>query len=365
MDKKELEFRYIHQFHSGSAYGDAITNYMFKIQEILQDNGYISDIFVEHVAPEYEDKLKHLSTYEGDQNNLLLIHHSMGFDGFKKIISLPDKKILIYHNITPPNFLLSNPTMASYANLGYQQVEEYKNYVAMALADSEYNRQELYRMGYSTVEVLPIIIDFKKFENAETLEDIVRKFNNKTNLLFVGRIVPNKKQEDILKCFYYYHKHINKESNLILIGGYDGFEDYRKYLENFAEELKIREQVFLTGRVSFDELITYYKVADVFISMSEHEGFCIPLLEAMHFDVPVIAYNAGAIPSTLAGAGILLSEKNYLEISELINQIVSNERIKQCIINKQKERLHSYKKEQTDYKLLQVIKHRFSQLLRI
>ena len=99
--------------------------------------------------------------------------------------------------------------------------------------------------------------------------------------------------------------------------------------------------------------------------MSEHEGFCIPLLEAMHFDVPVIAYNAGAIPSTLAGAGILLSEKNYLEISELINQIVSNERIKQCIIKKQKERLHSYKKEQTDYKLLQVIKHRFSQLLRI
>ena len=214
-----------------------------------------------------------------------------------------------------------------------------------ALADSEYNRQKLIRMGYKCpIDVLPILLDFDDYKKVPN-KKILQKYDDKwVNIIFTGRIVPNKKQEDIISSFFYYKKYMNPKSRLFLVGSANGMEVYEKQLKLYVEQLHL-EDVHFTGHVGFDDILAYYKIADVFLCMSEHEGFCVPLVEAMLFDIPIIAYDSTAIRGTLNGSGFLLKEKNFQEIAGVINKVVSDCQLNEAILTNQRIRLNDFKQE--------------------
>lgn len=343
-------FVQIHQILPSISYGDAISNHALEIRNILKRWGYKSEIYAQNIHPKLAHVTKVYTEYKkhSSPENILIFHFSIGSGISRFVKTLPDKKVLIYHNVTPCNYFLEiNDTLAHLLKNGKKELTEFSNITCLALGDSEYNRKELAELGFKNTGVLPIVVDFEKYDQ-EPDKKILNKFaDDYTNFIFVGRLSPNKKQEDVIKVFYYYNKCIDPKSRLFLIGSYIGTEKYHAQIKNLIKLLNL-ENVYVTGQVTFKELLAYYALADVFISMSEHEGFCVPLLESMHFDIPIIAYNSTAIPYTLNGTGILLNEKRYEEAAELAHTIVQNKNFRDIILRKQKERLNDFKKTKVE-----------------
>ena len=197
--------------------------------------------------------------------------------------------------------------------------------------------------GYKCkIDVLPILIPFSDYDKPANREVIDRyKDDGYTNILFTGRIAPNKKQEDVILSYYYYKKYYNPKARLFLVGNYEGMESYYDRLLAFADKLGAEDIVF-TGHVGFDEILSYYKLADIFLCESEHEGFCVPIVEAMYFNIPIIAYDAAAVGETMGQGGILVKEKNHLEIAGLIDRVNTDAALKKQIIENQKVRLGDF-----------------------
>lgn len=343
----------INQFHSGTAVGDAITNQMRLIRKLLLDEGIESEIFAEHIPEELKKEVKPIDTYSGDADSILLVHHSMGFDCFDKIVALPDKKILSYHNITPERFF-EDEYLKKYIRKGLQQLKEYRNYVDYAIADSNYNRKDMLSAGYKLVDVMPIQISVDRFESIDAEKNVIDRYKGTTNILFVGRNVQNKCQTDLAMVFGVYHKYFNKESKLILVGD-DSNSDYLEKIRSNADLFGAGNDVIIPGKVSEEELKAYYEVADVFLCLSEHEGFGVPLLEAMKMKVPVISFDSSAIRETMGGAGILVDKKNYAYIAALLDEIVQNTEIKNKIIERQINRIDRMEQTDTRSMLLEII----------
>jgi len=220
--------------------------------------------------------------------------------------------------------------------------------VDYCLADSDYNKQELIEMGYKCqIDVLPLLIPFEDYDKVPSAK-VLEKYmdDGYTNLLFVGRIAPNKKQEDIIKVFNYYKKNINSKSRLIFVGNAGGMELYYEKLQCYVKALELDDVIF-TGHVGFEEILAYYRLADVFLCMSEHEGFGVPLVEAMWFDIPIIAYNSSAIPWVLGDSGVLVNNKNSILWSRLIEKILQDTVLQNEILQEQRQRLSEFSFEKT------------------
>jgi len=166
----------------------------------------------------------------------------------------------------------------------------------------------------------------------------------------VGRISPNKKHENIIRAFAHYKKHVNSKSRLIFVGSDKGTEKYSECLKKYTEQLCVDDVIFV-GHTDFPSLLAYYRIADIFLCMSEHEGFCVPLVEAMFFDVPIVAYNSSAIADTLSGSGVLIDETNPVLVSNVIDRIVNDAELKSAIIKGQRDRLadFSYNKVRSEF----------------
>ena len=330
----------VHQMLPTFSPSDAIGNEVILIQRILRERGYESEIFCE--SHNTDILAHHYSEYprEFDRDRILIYHHSIGSNIAEFIKNLSDKKLMIYHNITPAHYFSGvNDHLAYLLEKGRQELYDISSSITFAVGDSEYNRQELEDAGYSHTVLLPILLDFTAYPDP-CMGTFKRFSDGWTNILFVGRISPNKAYEDIIKTFNYY-KGINPNSRLLLPGSYEGTELYYGSLQELIERLHLTD-VHFPGKVSFEELVAYYKCADIFLCMSEHEGFNVPIVESMYYEVPVIAYNTCAIPYTLGDAGILINTKEFLIIAELINIVILNKKMKMRIIDKQKERLSEY-----------------------
>jgi len=327
----------INQFHSGTAFGDAITNQMLEIQKLILTEGDDSEIYAQYIDERLNGKIFDIKKYKGDKNNILIIHHSMGFDGFDDIVKLPDKKIMIYHNITPEQFV-EDEFIKKYIRIGLQQAEDYKNYVDYVIADSNYNRQELLKMGHINVDVMPVQISIDRFDDLQANKNIMDKYKDSRNILFVGRVVPNKCQEDIIRTFGNYIKTFEPKCKLFIVGDLS-MEPYVNKLNEICDTYNIKESVIFTGKVSEEDLKAYYSIADMFLCMSEHEGFGVPILEAMKLSVPIIAYRSSAIAETMGGAGILLEDKDYMITASLINELICDDNLKSKLIMHQHERI--------------------------
>lgn len=341
----------IYQIVPSLSYGDAIGNEVIAINKVIKELGYNTIVLSDYIDPRIniEAKIYNRNKFyaELSSDDIVIYHKAIGSHFSDEIKEYKCKRIMIYHNMTPKDYFIpyNKKTALSLEN-GIQQLEDLKGYVDYILADSEYNKLELEKMEFQCkIDVQPLIIDFEEY-NRKPNEEVINKFSGSTNIIFTGRITPNKKQEDIIKVFYYYKNYVDKNAKLFLVGSYSGTEKYYAKLKGFVKKLKLKD-VYFTGHIPFDEILAYYKIADVFLCMSEHEGFCVPLLESMHFDIPIVAFNSSAIPYTLGDSGVLLDSKDYIQYSEAIRKIIENNEYKEEIIEKQRNNLIRFKKSVT------------------
>ena len=327
----------VHQVLATLGYGDAIGHEVLGIQRALRAAGYDSEIFVETADSRLEDlTVDYRDLPEASHPDNLLIHHfSIGSRASRVAYALPDRMALVYHNITPPEFFVDvHPLLVQLCYLGRRELGVYANRVELGLGDSEFNRQELEALGFASTAVLPVVPDFTHLGGAPNYMQAGAFDDDWVNILFVGRMIPNKRIEDVIRAFHAYKRWINPRSRLLLVGSHGGFERYLAMLHDFMARIGAAD-VHLLGHVSNEELAAYYEIADVFLCASEHEGFCVPLMEAFHMGVPVLAYAATAVPATMDGGGILYHRKDPMEIAGLIDAVVSNARLRDEVLSRQ------------------------------
>ncbi len=329
--------RAVHQLLAALSYGDAIGNEALAIQRQLRAAGYESDIFAEMVHPRVAHLARPLSDYArvSSPETVCLFHFSIGSAAGRLIHAAPDRLAIIYHNITPAShFLGFHPHLAGLCHHGRRELAAFAARTELALGDSEFNRQELAAAGFAHTAVLPIVLDLSLYERPPA--PVVRRLydDGRTNVLFVGRVIPNKKIDDLVRTFAVFQKWVQPHSRLLLVGDHRGFERYFDRLQEMVRELRVDEVVF-TGQVDDEELYAYYRLADVFLCLSEHEGFCVPLQEAMHFGLPVVAYDAGAVRETLHGGGLLLQDKDPELLAEILERVTRGSELRRAVLASQ------------------------------
>jgi len=327
----------IHQVLATLGYGDAIGNEVLGIQRVLRNAGYESEIFVQTADPRLEDlTLDYRDLPEASHPDNILIHHfSIGSRASRLAYALPDRMVLIYHNITPPEYFVDiNKELVRLCFRGRRELALYKARCDLALGDSAYNKQELAALGFSPAGVLQVVPGFDHLEGPPDYTFAGAFDDEWVNVLFVGRVIPNKRFEDVIRAFHAYKTYFNPRSRLLLVGAHAGFERYLTMLHEFTARLGARD-VHLVGHVSNEELTAYYELADIFVCASEHEGFCVPLIESFHMGVPVLAYAATAVPSTMDGAGVLYTTKDPMYLAGLINAVVDDRQLAARIVDGQ------------------------------
>lgn len=331
------------------SYGDAVGNDVLALAKVILNMGYETGIYAENIDPKLPagtaERIYAMPLLE--EEDIILYHLSTGTRLNYELECYKGRKIMIYHNITPPEFFHEYSNHAfELCSDGLRGMEYLSNKVQYCLADSAFNKKQLLDSGYSCgIDVLPILIPFEDYEKKPE-QKIVKTCTEDgyTNILFTGRIAPNKKQEDVIRIFYHYQKRYNRKSRLFLVGSYGGMERYYQRLQDYVEMLQL-EEVYFTGHIRFEEILAYYKIADAFVCMSEHEGFCVPLVEAMYFGIPVLAYDAGAVADTLGGSGFLTDTKDPLVNAGILDRILGDKDLRKSILAKEKERLQDFESE--------------------
>lgn len=333
----------MHQFTEGMYEGDAVSDHVLLIQEWLQNLGYISRIYATKFEPTLQSKVMDFHKYDPDPaEQLVIYHHAVGSEMAEQLQVFNKSQILIYHNITPSEFYsTSNPALSAQLLRGRRQLQEMRQRTILALADSPFNEMELLDLGYENTAVLPIVLQESNY-NIPMDESLARQIRSRRpTFLFVGRVAPNKKQEDLITFLYYYQR-LQSNARLILVGSLKNWE-YVNWLKEYSRSLGLSDKdVLFSGHVSQQELVTYYSSADLFISMSEHEGFGKPLIESMYHNLPVLAYSSTAVPYTMGNAGLLFHNKRFEALAEVADLILNEDALRERMLSKQRNRSKTF-----------------------
>lgn len=341
------ESRAIHQLVHTLSYGDAISTEVLALQRTLQGLGYRSEIFAigEHVrlkgrSRPYQEVLQ-------EEFADIILHYSLGsslneiFSSWKR-----GKRTLVYHNITPAGWFEGvNGRVARDIEAGLRDLPGLCSISDAIWADSRFNASELAALGFSA-EVLELLVDPERWSllrNEGVYRDVKRLA--RLNILHVGRLAPNKCVEDILKAFQFIHHELERDSRLWLVGIDTDTELYSFSLREMAARLGIGAAVEFAGCLSDEGVRAMYEAADAYICMSEHEGFCLPLVEAMHFGLPVVAFAAGAVPETLGDGGVLVREKRHAEIGQLLFNLSQPGDLRTAVVESGKCRVQRFSEE--------------------
>lgn len=346
------------QLVSSLNYGDAVGNEVIAFKRALQEAGYITEIFAgtihKRIAPDMAKSFQRLP--ELKQDDIVIYHFASECAMAERIKDFPCRVILRYHNITPPKFFHGYDANAEKATAnGLRQAREMRPYIDCCLPVSEFNMRDLQAMGYDCpMQVLPILLQLEDYEQEPDKAVIDKYRDGITNILFVGRMAPNKKVEDVISAFAEYKKRYDKGARLFLVGSFGEGDKYYQFLQKHIARLKVQDVIF-PGHISFAEILGYYKAADLFLCMSEHEGFCVPLVEAMYFDVPIVAYVSSAITDTLGGSGVLVDNKDFGKVAEKINQVIHNRNLQEQIIAGQRRRLEDFDQDKISAQMVKFI----------
>ena len=317
----------IHQVLATLRYGDAISHQALGIQRVLRQAGFRSDIIAANADERSQDRFVDYRAIAGQvrDDDVVINHFSVGSDVTRMAYALPWRMILNYHNITPPHFFAGiHDDLARLCYQGRRELRAHRDRVDLALGASTFNQQELDALGFTPTGVLPVVPDFSHLSDRPDPWIDAAFDDERTNVLFVGRIAPNKRQDNLIRHFAAYQRTFDPSSRLLLAGSAEGFERYRVQLQSLARRLGARD-VFVLGQVTNEQLAALYHVADLFLSASEHEGFCVPLVEAFHSGVPVMALARAAVPATLDGGGVLYDTTDPDEVAALMHRLLSDE----------------------------------------
>jgi len=330
-------------FHRGDAIGDEA----WELRSFFRAEGYESEIFCLSRDRGLEGSSRLFSEFPAPAaTDVTILHFALPSPLSAALAGLPSKKALIYHNITPAGFFEgTNPEFARVARLGRDELATLAPVADLSLADSEYNRMELEALGYRNTHVFPLFVDFDKYSRPENrlVHDLYR--DDRTNILFVGRIAPNKKIENLVKTVFYYKKYISPLVRLIVVGKTNTFPAYYAAVSRMADEFYLKpEEARFLGHVPDDEMFALYRASDVFLSLSEHEGFCLPLVESWIFDLPIVALGAAAVPYTLGESGMLLSEFRPDKAAEAVDLVAKTPALRKALVESGRRELGRLRK---------------------
>jgi len=335
--------RAVHQLLAGFAFGDAISNQALLIRDHLRARGLESQIYTEAIDPTMTREAVLFSDRKPPADAPLIYHHSIGSGLMAYLRSLSGPRCLVYHNITPPEFMADvDPGLADQLRQGLDMLPELARIFPVSAGVSRFNVAELVRHGFRDPELMPICVDPAKWNLPAPVHWMYELQDGRTNILFVGRLAANKCQHDLVRAFAVYRR-FDPGARLILVGGFDERDAYYQRLVALVEEHQLQGDVLFTGKVDDAHLHAFFRTAHLFWSMSEHEGFGVPFIEAMWFDIPVLAFKSSAVPETLGPGGLLFDRKDRLEeLAVLARLLVHDRRLRRKVLAGQEERRRDF-----------------------
>jgi glycosyltransferase involved in cell wall biosynthesis len=335
----------VNQWVPAAHKGDAIGDSARRVRDLLRQLGHQSDIFALTIDEDLQQDVRSFADSAARRGELTIFHYALPSPMTEAFARLPYGRVLQYHNVTPPQFFAPyDAGIFRLAAVGREELQTLVGQTDAALGDSEYNRRELEAYGFLNTGVFPIAVDQDRIRRAPRRPALERALSDGLlNFLFVGRIVPNKKIEDHIRLAEFYKRYVDTEYRFIFVGRTDGVPRYYNTIRALLTEFQMPMDRFIfTGAVPDADLATYYRMATVYVSLSEHEGFCVPLLEAMAADVPVLAYASTAVPDTLAGAGVQFAPKDLEYAAELLGELAFNDDLRARVIEGQRRRLEDF-----------------------
>jgi len=331
--------------------GDAMSEACLAFQAIFRRAGFHSDLYAVAIAPVWRDRARPFRGRLHPPPDLLIYHYGIGSPLTEAVLALPHRLVLYYHNVTPAWYFIGvNDILAGQALRGRAELALLARRAVLGLAPSEYSARELRTWGLPTAVVpLPLALRRLGPPGRTGLGE-----TGPTVWLFVGRLVPNKCQHDVLAAFAEFQRRVDPAARLVLVGTPAVAPAYADWLQELVARWGVRAVEF-PGHVPAERLAAYYRTSTVFVCLSEHEGVGLPLIEAMYCDLPVVAYAAGAVPETLGGAGILLRRKEPALVATVVAALLDDRDLRQAVVARQRARWQALAAQPVDQLLLQAV----------
>jgi glycosyltransferase involved in cell wall biosynthesis len=338
----------VNQWVPAAHRGDAIGDSARHMRDLLRALGHESDLYALTIDDDLRDEVRRFDEPAARQGDLTIFHFALPSRMTGAFAQLRGGRVLQYHNVTPASFFAAyDPALFRLASLARQELARLVGNVDLALGVSDYNRQELEALGFAETGVLPLAVDLTRVTRRVERPALERILDDEfVNFLFVGRIAPNKKIEDHIKLAEHYKRYVDAFYRFIFVGRYDAVPRYYSTIRALMSEYRLLNERFVfTGPVPDEDLAVYYRHSAVYVSLSEHEGFCAPLLEAMAAEVPILAYSAAAVPETLGGAGVQFAPKDLEYAAELLGSLAFDDDLRTQVVAGQRRRLADFSDE--------------------
>lgn len=349
----------VHQVLAGAARGDAITNAALELRDLLR-RSVPSEVFARHISPDIADEVRPLSRF-GDQTprGLLVYHASIGEPHLAAfLLNRREPVVLVYHNITPAHlFERWDPEYAELLDLGRSELVDLRPRISLAIAASEFNARELRDLGYDDVRVIPPVIDPYRLTRLQPDPLTLNHLDNVVRAPFavsIGQMLPHKRIDLLVESMHVASTYLGLPLLLMLIG-HARSKPYADAVRQQVRELNLGS-VHLVGGINDAQLAAMLRRASMFVTLSEHEGFCVPLLEAMSFDVPVIARASAAIPETLGDAGLLLPmQAGPTLVAEAMAEVSENQSTRGALVAAGRRRIEEFDADRTRTEILHAL----------
>lgn len=339
--------QWVPALHAGDAIGDSAR----LMRDTFRRLGHEADVYALDLDPALVGDGRPFSDWRaGDREDVVILHFALPSPLTDALIRHSGRRAILYHNITPAEFFTPfDAEMARICTVGREQLRQLVDHVDLALADSAFNEKELEQRGFARTGVMPIFMDPERYR--EPASRVMRRAleDGRTNLLFVGRVAPNKRHDDLIRIASYWKRFIGPELRLLLVGKLPRRETgkgeplRRHYFDALQsllyEEGLTPDEVVFTGHVDHADLLAYYASAHAFVCMSDHEGYGVPLVEAMQMRVPIVAYASTAVADTLGGAGLQVTSKRIEEVAELLHLVMTDAGLRREVLAGQDRRL--------------------------
>jgi len=335
----------INQWVPAAHKGDAIGDSARRVHDLVREMGHDSELYALTIDDDLRHDVRRFDDTGARRGDLTIFHYALPSPMTAAFASLDRGRVLQYHNVTPAAYFAPyDPALFRLATLGRRELATLVGHVDLALGDSEYNRRELDALGFWRTGVFPIAVDTTRITQRAERPALDRILDDGlVNFLFVGRIAPNKKIEDHIRLAEVYKRYVDAYYRFIFVGRVDVVPRYYSMIRALMSEYRfLNDRFVFTGPISDEDLAVYYRHAAVYISLSEHEGFCVPLVEAMAADVPVLAYAAAAVPDTLGGAGVQFAPKDLEVAAELLGALAFDDDLRARVIAGQRQRLADF-----------------------
>lgn len=335
----------VNQWVPAAHRGDAIGDSARKVRELLRRRGLQSDLFALTVDDDLRGDVLPFADPASRSGDVTIFHYALPSPMTGAMATLEGGRVLQYHNVTPAHFFAPYDTnLFRLSVIGRQELQTLVGHVDLALGDSEYNRAELDELGFAPTGVFPVSVNLERLTQAPSRPALSKILSDGlTNFLFVGRIAPNKRLEDHIKLAEQYKRYVDSAYRFIFVGKTDAVPRYYDTIRALLLEYQMPSDRFIfTGPLPDADLATIYRHARAYISLSEHEGFCVPLVESMAMGVPILAYATTAVPETLGGAGVAFAPKDLEYAAELLGALAYDRDIREPVIAGQYRRVEDF-----------------------